>query len=201
MIVWRDAPLHLRAHLTSRYPAAALQLQYLLAVTLSLALVIAACGGESSDGGGPAGNDQASPTPATTTVPPLALIPLTIITKDGRQVSLQVELAITDEERAQGLMNRPSLPENQGMLFIFPAGEPRTGFWMKDTLIPLSIAFIAGDGTIVDIQDMEPLSLDVHKPDESYDYGLEVNQGWFARNGVQTGDRLDLSGVPTPVPR
>jgi len=128
-----------------------------------------------------------------------SLTSLVIITADGRQVELKVEVPETMEAMQRGLMGRRSLPEGRGMLFIFPEGV-RPGFWMKDTLIPLSVAFIARDGTIVDIQDMEPLSLEIHNTSQPYRYGLEVNRGWFARHGVRVGDRVRLKGGrPLPL--
>ena len=77
------------------------------------------------------------------------------------------------------------------MLFV-PGGDTRTGFWMKDTKIPLSIAFIASDGTILETQDMEPLSEELHRPARAYYYALEVNQGWFERHGLGLGDRVEI---------
>ncbi|KKM61697.1 hypothetical protein LCGC14_1529160, partial [marine sediment metagenome] len=94
-------------------------------------------------------------------------------------------------ERGRGLMDREELPEDGGMLFVF-LGDTQAAFWMKDTLIPLSIAFIAADGTILDVQDMEPLSEDAHRPPEPYRYALEVNQGWFREHGLGRGDRVEI---------
>jgi len=98
-----------------------------------------------------------------------------------------LELAVTAEQQSRGLMFRPSLPEDQGMLFKF---NQRTNgaFWMRNTLIPLSIAYIEDDGTVLDIQDMQPQSDDPHYPARPYWYALEVNQGWFDRNGVAPGN-------------
>ena len=117
----------------------------------------------------------------------------TIVVIGGKDegVELTVELARTAGERSRGLMDRQELPEDGGMLFIF-SGDTEAGFWMKDTLIPLSIAFIAADGTILDVQEMEPLSEDVHRPPEPYRYALEVNQGWFEEQGFGTGDRVEI---------
>lgn len=110
---------------------------------------------------------------------------------EGEGVELTVELARTAGERSRGLMLREELAEDGGMLFVFP-GDTEAGFWMKDTSVPLSIAFIAEDGTILDIQEMEPLSEDVHRPPEPYRYALEVNQGWFEEQGFGTGDRVEI---------
>lgn len=119
---------------------------------------------------------------------------LPIIIGNGQQAELMVEIARTPAEKTKGLMNRDSLPEGQGMLFVFQEGE-RSGFWMKDTRIPLSVAFIAGDGTILDIQDMEPYSLDIHNTDKPYMYGLEVNQGWFQQHRVEIGNLVLLDNI------
>jgi uncharacterized membrane protein (UPF0127 family) len=108
--------------------------------------------------------------------------------RQGGSVRLRVEVAATPEERQRGLSNRPSLAENAGMLFIIEQRGP--GFWMKDTLIPLSVAFIAACGEIVHIAHMEPLSLQIHSTERDYSFGLEVNQGWFERNRIGVGDRV-----------
>ncbi len=116
---------------------------------------------------------------------------IVVIGGEGEGVELTVELARTAGERSRGLMFREELAEDGGMLFVFPE-DTQAGFWMRDTLIPLSIAFIAADGTILDIQDMEPLSEDMHLSPEPYRYGLEVNQGWFREHGLGRGDRVEI---------
>ena len=116
--------------------------------------------------------------------------PLTIVTADGEVHRLQVEIADTPEERSVGLSGRPEIEPDTGMLFINP--NQATGFWMKDTLAPLSIAFLARCGEILDIQDMEPQSLDLHNTDEEYLFGLEVPQGWFAANAIEPGDLVSI---------
>jgi uncharacterized membrane protein (UPF0127 family) len=102
---------------------------------------------------------------------------------------LDLELARTPEEHQVGLMFRESMAPDSGMLFVYdrPATE---GYWMHNTYIPLSIAWIAQDGTIVDIQDMEPLTDDVHWPASAYWYALEANQGWFFEHGVGVGQQV-----------
>jgi len=105
---------------------------------------------------------------------------------------LTVELATTPETQSCGLSNRTSLPTNQGMLFVYAEPEILT-FWMKDTHIPLSIAFIDVDRRIVSIQKMNPFPITkIYESPVSALYALEVNQGWFEENGVQTGDVLKL---------
>jgi uncharacterized membrane protein (UPF0127 family) len=103
-----------------------------------------------------------------------------------------VEVVRTPEERAQGLMGRKHLGEDEGMLFIFEK-EDYHSFWMKNTLIPLSIAFIDREGKILKIADMEPLTLDSHPPPKPILYALEVKKGWFSMNGLQVGDILRFS--------
>lgn len=100
---------------------------------------------------------------------------------------IEVEVAATEAHRRLGLMHRTSLPEDHGMLFIFPTEEVRS-FWMKNTLIPLSIAFADAGGRIVHIADMEPHSLESVWSQRPAKLALEMSQGWFARRGVFVGD-------------
>lgn len=109
----------------------------------------------------------------------------------GERAELTVEVARSAAERSRGLSLRDNLPENRGMLFVF-SGDTTAGFWMRDTSIPLSIAFIAAGGIILDVQKMEPLSTELHRPPEPYRYALEVNRGWFGRHGFGTGDRVEV---------
>lgn len=102
---------------------------------------------------------------------------------------LSLELARTPEEHARGLMFRESMDGDHGMLFVFER-QTNAAFWMRNTLIPLSVAYVGQDGVIVDIQDMQPLDETPHPPARPYWYALEVNQGWFAANGVAVGDTL-----------
>ena len=108
----------------------------------------------------------------------------------GREI--RVEVAKTEEERSRGLMERASLGKDEGMLFIFEA-EGIHGFWMKNTLLPLSIAFIDKEGNIVQITDMEPRTLSVHDPPKPVLYALEMNRGWFATNRIKAGDIMRFS--------
>jgi len=91
-------------------------------------------------------------------------------------------------------MFRKSLGEDEGMIFVFDK-ESKVSFWMKNTEIPLSIAFIAADGTIRQIEDMEPRSLASVPSYRNVLYALEVNQGWYEENGVSPGDRVDISSL------
>jgi len=109
----------------------------------------------------------------------------------GEAVELMVEIADTPEERQQGLTLREHLPEDQGMLFDF-GQETQTAFWMKDTPIPLSIAFVSLEGVIVDLRDMEPFSTELHRSSQPYLYAVEANQGWFERNGIGLGNSVEI---------
>lgn len=108
-----------------------------------------------------------------------------------------VEIAATESERSRGLAGRDSLPENRGMLFVFDeAGEHL--FWMADTTIPLSIAFLDPEGIVLNMEEMEPLSLETAGPDAPALYALEVNRGWFAERGVAVGDTVRLGASAGP---
>jgi uncharacterized membrane protein (UPF0127 family) len=100
---------------------------------------------------------------------------------------LDVEVASDDPSRRLGLMHRKLLPENAGMLFMYPEPE-RLSFWMKNTHVPLSIAFLDDKGAIVQIKDMAPLDERETHCDTPVRHALEVNQGWFGRNGIKVGD-------------
>jgi uncharacterized membrane protein (UPF0127 family) len=138
-----------------------------------LACVAVACSG--GDG---------NPVPTGSDGAPLTRI--TFVSKEGDEIDLFVEVVDTPEKRGRGLMFRQSMAENQGMLFVFEQ-EGQYSFYMRDTPLPLSIAFIEGEGDIIEIEDMQPLTEDLHSPDEPYLYAVEVNQGWFARNGITAG--------------
>jgi len=107
-----------------------------------------------------------------------------------------LEVVDTPAGRERGLMYRSSMPEDHGMLFIFP-DEVERSFWMKNTLIPLDMLFIASDGRIVGIAaDATPLTTTARSVGQPSRYVLETNGGWAARHGVRAGDRVELRGVP-----
>jgi uncharacterized protein len=120
---------------------------------------------------------------------------------DGDTVTFAVEVVADQAGRQLGLMHRTALAEDAGMLFLFP-DDRQGGFWMKDTLIPLSIAFIAADGDILAILDMEPCEADPcpsYNPGVTYRSALEVNQGAFEDAGVDTDWRVELPVDLPPV--
>ena len=102
---------------------------------------------------------------------------------------IQAELALTPTQQMIGMMHRRQMGANEGMLFVYD--EPhRLCFWMRNTLIPLTIAFLADDGRIVNTADMKPLDESSHCAGEPVRYALEMNQGWFAKRGLKPGTRL-----------
>ncbi len=112
----------------------------------------------------------------------------------NRPVALTVEVADTEPLRMKGLMHRRELPRDRGMLFIFDR-EQKMNFWMKNTLVPLSIAFVGKDGVIKEIYDMKPLDISVTYPSAAPAlYALEVNRGWFTSNNISEGCRIDIDG-------
>ncbi|WP_304224683.1 DUF192 domain-containing protein [Gracilinema caldarium] len=119
--------------------------------------------------------------------PKLPVRTLTLVSQDGKRIPVQAEVADTDQSRTQGLMYRKKVPEGTGMLFVFDHDQVLT-FWMKNTLVPLSIAYISSEGKIIDILDMESQSLKPIVSSRSVRYALEVPQGYFARVGIREGD-------------
>lgn len=116
------------------------------------------------------------------------------IISGNRETRLTVQIADTQSKKEKGLMFVRKLPENEGMLFVF-SKKTYGSFWMKNTLIPLSIAFLDSDGEILKILDMEPCSgneCPIYDPKLSYHYAIEVNLGWFDKNQIKAGDYVKL---------
>jgi uncharacterized protein len=109
-----------------------------------------------------------------------------------KQKEIHAEVAKSPEEQTRGLMGRTFLGKDDGMLFFYEK-EVYHGFWMKNTLIPLSIAFIDRGGRITAILDMEPLTLDTHMPPGPFLYALEMSKGWFSAHGIKVGDVVRFS--------
>jgi uncharacterized protein len=136
---------------------------------------------------------RASPVPTSAVAQPT--LPSIVVTIGENTV--RAEVADSPTERSAGLMRRTDLPQGAGMLFAYPASRPLS-FWMKDTLLPLSIAFIDADGRVVHMTDMQPLD-ESHVPSRHAAlYALEVPQGWFDEHGVKVGDLV--GGLPGPAP-
>lgn len=135
---------------------------------------------------------------AAATLPRVALAqgvngPLPRIALTAGLHRINAEVADTDQTRARGLMMRERLGPNEGMLFIFPEAATHC-FWMKNTPLPLSIAFIDDEGRIVNIADMAPRSEDTHCPRRAIRFALEMEQGWFDRKGIAAGQKI--GGLP-----
>jgi len=150
-------------------------------VLVLLSVLLAGCASGSSDTG------------SGTTTAASELRTVTIDASRGKEVEVRVEVADTEPERELGLMGRTALGEDRGILFVFDE-EQELSFWMKDTLIPLSVAFMDSEGRIVDIQDMKPLDEDppYTVSAEPAQYALEVNKGFFEERGIKVGDSAEL---------
>ena len=111
---------------------------------------------------------------------------------------IEAEVAANDQNRQLGLMNRREMPQQHGMLFVFPQANTHC-MWMRNTLLPLSVAFIDGDGVIINIEDMQPQTEDNHCARKPARYALEMNRGWFAQRGIKPGAKLGgLDKAPRP---
>ncbi len=111
---------------------------------------------------------------------------------------INVQLATTPDQRQTGLMHRPEMPQHEGMLFVFEQPSQQC-FWMKNTLLPLTAAFVADDGTIVNLVDMKPQTTNAHCSSKPVRYVLEMNQGWFAKRAIKAGYKL--GGRPFEAPK
>jgi uncharacterized membrane protein (UPF0127 family) len=173
----------------------------LAAAFVLLALLLSACGGGQETPGAQGSEDASEPTrPAettrqmeTTASSALPTTTVTLVPSDGAEpVEVEAEIADDRAERTRGLMYRTALAEDAGMLFVFGRERPLS-FWMRNTLIPLSIAYVDAEGRIVDIEDMEPLDDQTKHPSaEPAKYALEVNQGFFGERGIEVGDTVEI---------
>lgn len=123
--------------------------------------------------------------PAVARADPLLTYPLRI-----RKHTLRVEVADTDQSRRTGLMGRRSLADDMGMLFVYERPSVQA-MWMKNTLIPLSVAFVGADARILNIEDMQPLTENAHASDGPAAWSIETNAGWFEKRGIRAGDRVE----------
>ena len=120
------------------------------------------------------------------------------VTLSAGMHQIDAQVALSPEQRQIGLMLRKDMPQREGMIFVFEQPSKQC-FWMKNTLLPLTAAFIADDGTIVNLVDMKPHSLDAHCSDQPVRYVLEMNQGWFSKKGIKAGSKLQ--GAPFQAQR
>ena len=131
-----------------------------------------------------------------------ALLAFTAFAQDAPQTNLphvkltvgmhviDAQVASTNEQRMTGLMFRTEMPQHEGMLFVFDYPSQQC-FWMKNTLLPLSVAFVHDDGTIANIEEMKPQTLDSHCSTKPVRYVLEMNTGWFSKKGIKAGAKLE----------
>ena len=129
------------------------------------------------------------------------MLPLSVMAQDAPQMNLQrtklaagmhqidAQLALSPEQRQIGLMFRKEMPQHEGMIFVFDQPTQQC-FWMKNTLLPLTAAFVADDGTIVNLEDMKPQTENPHCSIKPVRYVLEMNKGWFAKKGIKAGSKL-----------
>jgi len=172
----------------------------ILTLLFASLLLVAGCGREQGEAPSASPETELPATTAPAATGPAATTPaaqsgeqqliLAIANSAGETVNVRAEVASTPEERERGLMGRTELAEDAGMLFAFNREQPLS-FWMKDTLIPLSIAYIDAQGRIVDIQDMQPLDETPHPSAEPAKYALEVNQGFFEARGIEVGNVVE----------
>jgi uncharacterized protein len=154
-------------------------------MTISLRSIAALVVATALAGIAPAADAQQSPTE-------FRVIPLSA----GIHV-IQAEVAVESAEREKGLMFRKALGPNQGMVFLFDSPE-RQCMWMRNTLIPLSVAFIDRDGKIINVEEMAAQTDDNHCAAKPALYALEMNKAWFAKHGIAPGTRI--SGLPKQTP-
>lgn len=125
--------------------------------------------------------------PANAQVEPQMNLQRVKISAGMHQIDTQV--ALTPEQRQIGLMFRKEMPQSEGMIFVFEQAAQQC-FWMKNTILPLTAAFVADDGTIVNLEDMKPQTTDAHCSLKPVRYVLEMNKGWFAKKGIKAGAKL-----------
>jgi len=140
----------------------------------------------------------------------LAVVATTAVGQDQPQLDLprvaigagmyriDAQVALTPDQRQIGLMHRAEMPQHEGMLFVFEQPAQQC-FWMKNTLLPLTAAFVADDGNIVNLVDMQPRTTDSHCSTKAVRYVLEMNQGWFAKRSIKAG--FKLTGKPFDASR
>lgn len=119
-------------------------------------------------------------------------------TRNGDTILMRLQVANTETERETGLMNVKQMDPDSGMVFVWPS-LVHESFWMENTYIPLTVAFLGRDGTVQEMQDMQALTLDSHTPAMPYQYAIEANLGFFTNNGITVGDKIVLNlGPSTP---
>ena len=127
-----------------------------------------------------------------------AQVAMPVVELSAGMYRIEAEVAANDQNRQTGLMNRKTMPAQRGMLFVFPQERPHC-MWMRNTLIPLSVAFIDAEGYIINIENMQPQTEDNHCAKVPARFALEMNEGWFAQRGIKPGFRLQgIDKAPRP---
>ena len=166
---------------------------------LCLAAALAACGGDPVPDATPPASPAADERVIAPSEPFGQVAELEWHGPDGERETLNAWVADTPQKRALGFMGRTELPEDAGMIFVFPA-DHSGGFWMKNTLIPLSIAYLSASGEVLAVLDMEPCQADpcpTYDPGTPYRYAVEAGKGWFSRR--QMGPGWKLAGKMPPA--
>jgi len=131
-------------------------------------------------------------------LPAMAVAEMPVVELGAGMFRIQVEVAHTDANRQLGLMNRREMPAHNGMVFVFPQ-DARHCMWMRNTFIPLSVAFLDEQGRILNIADMQPQTEDSHCAAAPARFALEMNQGWFRERGLKPGDAIrGVDRLPAP---
>nr|WP_243632284.1 DUF192 domain-containing protein [Parazoarcus communis] len=131
-------------------------------------------------------------------LPAMAAAAMPVVELGAGMFRIQVEVAHTDANRQLGLMNRREMPAHNGMVFVFPQ-DARHCMWMRNTFIPLSVAFLDEQGRILNIADMQPQTEDSHCAAAPARFALEMNQGWFRERGLKPGDAIrGVDRLPAP---
>jgi hypothetical protein len=131
-------------------------------------------------------------------VPIMGLAQMPVAELGAGMFRIEAEVAHTDQNRQLGLMNREAMPVQRGMVFVFPQ-HARHCMWMRNTLLPLSVAFLDGQGRILNIEDMQPQTEDSHCAAAPARFALEMNQGWFRERGLKPGDAIrGIERLPAP---
>ena len=163
-------------------------MKHAFCIAVLVVLVIAGCG-----------EDKPKPVTTTVTTPVGRQVPLSQYSRVTISVKgLEIQAYVADEqaERAEGLMfvKEGELAKNEGMVFVFPTSE-QMSFWMENTLIPLDIAYLDESGKILNIRQMQPLDRSPQPSAGPARYAVEMNQGWFEKNGIKAGDKFDVSAA------
>lgn len=181
-------------HLQSKTQPSARRMRAAMAAVCMVALATTACAQNTAADAVPGSAKPAPQVAQTAPMEHMAQMNLPRTQLRAGKARMEVQIASTAHQLQTGLMHRRKMPADEGMLFVFPQADVQC-FWMKNTLLPLTAAFVAADGTIVNLADMQPLSEQNHCSVQPVPYVLEMHQGWFKRKGIRPGMKLhDVQG-------